>query len=134
MFPFEFVIPGPPVSQQTRNRARLREWRRVVRRAAAAEWPAVTPPEACDLEVRMTYYYDGAAPDVNNIIKPIQDAPIGLVYIDDAQVVSTSSRKRDINGSFRVRGISEAVAQAFVAGTDFLHVKIMIPDDLEDID
>lgn len=134
MIPFEFIIPGPPVSQQTRRRQRLLEWKTVVRQAAEVRWPEGDTPFDGMLEIRITYYYESDAPDVDNIIKPIQDALEGLVYVDDSQVVNARSRKRDIDGSFRIRGISGLVAEAFSRGEDFLHVKIVEPEDLEEID
>jgi Holliday junction resolvase RusA-like endonuclease len=33
--------------------------------------------------LQITYFYDSIAIDVDNIVKPIQDAIIGLVYVDD---------------------------------------------------
>jgi hypothetical protein len=38
MQPFEFVIRSRPVSQQTRWRERLREWKDFVRREAGRSW------------------------------------------------------------------------------------------------
>jgi hypothetical protein len=35
---FEFIVDGPPVSQQTRRRSRLREWKLEVRREAEKYW------------------------------------------------------------------------------------------------
>lgn len=34
-------------------------------------------------------------PDVDNIVKPIQDALKGIVFIDDSQVESVTARKHD---------------------------------------
>ena len=120
--PFEFTIEGPPVSQQTRRRAYLDAWKARVRAAAQARWPA--GDQACNQQVKIivTYYFDTAAPDVDNIVKPIQDALIGLVYGDDDVVVEAISRKRDLNGTYKVRNMSPLIAQGFVTGKDFLHV------------
>jgi len=35
-------------------------------------------------------------PDVDNIIKPIQDALKGIVFVDDSQVQSVTARKHDL--------------------------------------
>ena len=127
MLPFEFTILGPPVSQQSRNRARLRAWKTVV--ANAANVVANGAPVADDVAIEITYYYDGDTPDVDNIIKPIQDALKGVVYADDNQVVDTRSRKTRIDGSFTIRCASAVLLNAFAAGDPFLHVRITDPDD-----
>ncbi|MDJ0901820.1 MAG: hypothetical protein QNJ55_23770 [Xenococcus sp. MO_188.B8] len=35
---FEFIVDGPPVSQQTRRRERLRTWKATVRQEAEKYW------------------------------------------------------------------------------------------------
>ncbi|NJL74677.1 MAG: RusA family crossover junction endodeoxyribonuclease [Saprospiraceae bacterium] len=75
-----------------------------------------------DVTFQVTYYYEHESPDVDNIIKPMQDALVGLVYVDDKQVVETSSRRRDLNGAYKIRGASPIVVEGFVNGNDFLHV------------
>lgn len=124
MLPFEFTIKGPPVSSQTRNRQRLQAWKQRVRTTAIAEMPAGFAPIVDDVVVTITYYYDGASPDVDNIIKPIQDALEGVVMEDDNQVVETKSRKKSINGSYQIRGASSVLLLAFAVGDDFLHIKV----------
>lgn len=123
MLPFQFVVAGVPVSLQTRNRPRLQAWKELVAVAAEEIWASDAPDDG-DVEFQLTLYYDGAPPDVDNVIKPIQDALVGIVYVDDVQVVKTSSRKRDINGSYRIRHANAALLQAFSEGTDFVHVLV----------
>ena len=125
MIPFEFSIEGPPVSSQTKNRKSLRAWKGRVHQAAEALWPQGTPPVPDDVTVKITYFYDNEPPDVNNIIKPIQDALIGLVYHDDGQVADTSSRKSKIDGAFIVKGVSPELAVRLAAGRDFVWVRVL---------
>ena len=123
MLPFEFTVKGPPISHQTRNRQRLQQWKATVATAANAAWPnANTIAE--EVSVTITYYYEDSSPDVDNIIKPIQDALVGIVFNDDDQVVDTKSRKRLINGSYRIRGASAILLSAFADGDDFLYIKV----------
>jgi len=133
MLPFEFTIKGPPVSQQTRNRQRLLQWKTSVAAAATAVW-AHANPVSDDVAVTITYYYEDSCPDVDNIIKPIQDALIGVVFDDDDQIVDTKSRKRRIDGSFRIRGVSSVLLSAFADGDDFLHIKVDEAPDMEALD
>ena len=46
MLPFEFAIDGPPVSQQARRRARLRDWISKVANEAKNHWPEDKLPVA----------------------------------------------------------------------------------------
>ena len=125
MLPHEFTIKGPPVSVQTRNKARLRSWKEAVRDASIAGVAPGAIPVRIPVAVVITYYYDGVSPDVDNIVKPMLDALKGVVYEDDAQVIEAKSRKRSIDGSWRIRGVSSVLLQAFATGDDFVHVKVI---------
>jgi len=133
MIPFDFIVEGPPVSQQTRNRARLQAWKQTVRQAAANYWPASDVASTEELSIIVTNFYELAAPDVDNIVKPIQDALIGLVYNDDTQITDCYTRKRKITGSFKVKGLSRALADGFVLNKDFIHVKVVLAGNFEEI-
>ena len=133
MIPFHFAIGGPPVSAQTKSRRRLQAWKQSVQLAAQAKIPAGENPMICDVAVRITYFYETAAPDVDNIIKPIQDALVGVVYQDDSQVTDTSSRKRKIDGAFRIRGVEPDLAVRLAYGDDFLWIEVTSPPDHQEI-
>lgn len=124
MLPFEFTIQGPPVSNQTRNRARLQQWKTDVRTAAQALVAAGAAPVPYAVRFTVTYYYEGDSPDVDNIIKPIQDALNGVVFVDDAQVAETKARKRPLDGSYQIKGASGVLLQGFALGVGFLHVRV----------
>ncbi|MCU0490813.1 MAG: RusA family crossover junction endodeoxyribonuclease [Chloroflexaceae bacterium] len=135
MLPFEFIVAGPPVSHQTRHATRLRAWQQTVRSAAEQRWPAGTPPLTQHLKLMVTYYHDGVMVrmDNDNMVKPIQDALNGLVYVDDRQITDTYVRKTDLNGSFRVRGMSPVLAEGFCRGNESLHVRIDAAPDHEEL-
>lgn len=124
MLPFEFIIEGPPVSLQTRNRARLRGWKTSVANAATAVLAPGLAPVISNVSIVITYYHDGPRPDLDNIIKPIQDALCGIIFQDDAQVLDTRSRSRELGGSYVVKGASRIVVGGILDGKDFLHIKI----------
>ena len=66
----------------------------------------------------VVYYHERPAVrmDNDNLVKPIQDALIGLVYVDDRQITDTRVRKTSIDGAFRVRHMSAVLAEGFVRG------------------
>ncbi len=138
MLPFEFVVDGPPVSYQTRGpqrKERLEAWKTKVRSAAREKWPIKVEPLRTGLKLIVTYYHDGIAVriDNDNMIKPIQDALNGFVYEDDRQITDTQVRKTDINGSFRVRGMSPVLAEGFCRGNEFIHVRIEVAPRHEEL-
>src|SRR5207302_4430682 len=119
------TVPGPPVSQQSRNKARLAAWRALVRQEAARLW-LTRPALAVPLRMSVTYYHEGPAArfDNDNMVKPIQDALNKLVYEDDHWITDTVVRKTSIDGLFRVRNASPAFLAAMASGDVFVHVVV----------
>jgi Holliday junction resolvase RusA-like endonuclease len=138
LLPFEFVVTGKPVSHQTKDRKRLQIWKSNVRAVASACW-GTAPPLGASLRVIITHYYDASGgnehdvPDSDNIVKPVRDALNGLIYADDYQVTDFVSRRRSLNGSFRIKGISPVLAEGFCAGQEFLHIRIESAPDPSDL-
>lgn len=103
--PFEFVVAGPPVSAQARDRRRLAAWKRTVRSAAVASWPKRRRPVEDAVRLTVVYYHDGVTIrlDNDNLVKPIQDALNGIAYADDRLITDTRLRKTCLDGAFRSR-------------------------------
>ena len=122
---FEFFIEGPPLSQQTKNPARLREWKGRVRSEAAKLWSG-REPHLGNLKLTVVYYHErhSVLLDHDNMLKPIQDALAGLIYRDDRQITDAQTRKTSIDGRFRLRYLSPAYARAFGGGKQFVYIKI----------
>lgn len=74
--------------------------------------------------LRIIYFYDEINIDVDNIIKPIQDALKGLVYIDDEQIIDILASKRKLSGNLRVDNRSIVLGEGFARGNDFLYVSV----------
>lgn len=137
MLPFEFIIIGKPISHQTKDKKRLRDWKSKVRHAADNYWP-LNKPLGDAVKVTITHYHDTphgeeGVPDSDNIVKPVRDALNGIVYVDDYQITDFVSRRRSLNGSFRVKGMSLMLAEGFCQGSEFLHVKIESAPDPADL-
>jgi len=137
VLPFEFIVIGKPVSHQTKDKQRLREWKAKVRHVAETIWP--THPLGENVKVTITHYYDSpdgtedGVPDSDNIVKPVRDALNGVIYVDDYQITDFISRRRNLNSSFRVKGMSQSLAEGFCSGAEFLHVKIEVAPDPSDL-
>lgn len=121
--PFEFVIDGPPVSQQARRRDRVREWTQAVRHVAESRWDTESPVVG-EVTVTITYLFRGASLDIDNAPKPILDALSGTVYSDDAQVTDLLCRKRDVNDDLRIQNPSSLLLDSLTQSEQFLHVTV----------
>lgn len=131
MLPFEFVIDGPPVSQQTRRREKLRTWISEVQNEAKRHWPTDELPNSGLIMVKITYFYEDISVDVDNIVKPILDALKGLVFVDDDQVTDLFCRKRSLDESFRVEDVSEILAERLSRENEFLYIIVQEAPDQE---
>jgi crossover junction endodeoxyribonuclease RusA len=122
----EFAVFGTPVSYQSNNRELLRRWEERVRTAAEAAWPANTLPVSTDCLLVVVYFFSRPIPmiDNDNLIKPIQDALIGLVYQDDRQVTDSVIRRTDVQGSFFLQDQSEVLLTALRGGDSFVYVRV----------
>jgi crossover junction endodeoxyribonuclease RusA len=121
--PFEFVVPQRPLSAQTRNREGLREWKTLVREHAEKLWAG--PPRAdADLHVIVVFVYDSTPIDVDNIVKPIQDALKGLAFGDDVQVSGVESHRRQRGAEFDPAALPAILAAAWLRHQEFVYVGI----------
>ena len=121
--PFEFTIEGPPVSQQSRRRRRVARWTQDVQSAARQYW-SVEPPTSAEVMVTITYFFDSAPLDVDNVPKPILDALKGLVYNDDSQVTDLICRKRERNRDMQVLNASPILQESLDRPGQFLHISV----------
>ncbi len=129
LLPFEFIVEGVPVSLQARRRQKLDQWKHKVREPAQLLWLSNAPPLSEQIQIDITYFYEYNSLDVYKMIKPIQDALIGLIYLDDKQITDTHGRKRDLASSFKLEDVSVALAQGIIGGKDFVYIKIDFPPD-----
>lgn len=121
--PFEFVMEGPPVSQQARHRERVKAWIEEVRSVATQDWNDGPPVDEA-VEVTITYFYDSAPLDVDNIPKPILDSLKGLVYSDDSQVFDLVCRKRDMTEELQIHNPSVVLLDRLRNDEPMLHIVV----------
>ncbi|MEB3312238.1 MAG: RusA family crossover junction endodeoxyribonuclease [Snowella sp.] len=74
--------------------------------------------------LKITYFYDRVDMDVDSIAKPIQDALIGLVYVDDKQITDLLLRKRNLSGSFKLEEMTPILVEGFERRSEFLHIVV----------
>jgi crossover junction endodeoxyribonuclease RusA len=130
VLPFELLIPGPAVSQQTRRQTHRRAWIGKVRRNAARNWEGQAA-EIGSVALTLTYLHRGGAGDLDNLAKPVLDALKGLVFRDDGQITDLVLRKRDLSAILRIENPSPLLSSGFDLGSPFLHVLVDIAPDQE---
>lgn len=98
---YSFAVLGLPVSQQANSKSKRRYQTTV---AKAASNSVVSPIQADErIKIEIDWFSEGFQnkPDVDNIIKPIQDALKGIAFADDNQVVSVEIRRHDTTSIIR---------------------------------
>ena len=128
---FEFIIPKRPVSSQTRKRNSLNNWKTYVRTEVAKTWKG-DPQLNINIHLTLIYLYDTDPVDIDNIVKPIQDALIGLVYGDDVLVTDISAHRRLLSGTFDLAKCPKLLIQAILSGNECVYVRIQEAGLLED--
>lgn len=117
---FDFVIPKCPVSLQTRKTANLQAWKQYVRGEAEKAWSGQIFVEQ-DIQLILIYLYKSDPVDTDNIIKPIQDALIGLVYEDDSLITDVSSHRRSLFGAFDITVFPNPLVRGIVLGVECVY-------------
>ncbi len=120
---FEFLIPRRPVSFQTKKRHNLQAWKNYVRTEASRTWSG-TPYNGNNLHLTLVYLCDTDPVDVDNIIKPIQDALTDLVYDDDVLISDAESHRRELTGAFEIAKYPDLLVNGILSGTECVYVRI----------
>lgn len=121
----EFTIDGPPISPQTKDKANLNRWKRLIRDEAERVWGGKKPLTG-KLRCMIINFHEGeyASLDDDNMIKPVRDAMNELVYIDDKQICYSETIQIGVDSPIKIRRASIALLAAFSKGNEFLYVRI----------
>jgi len=112
------------VSHQTRNRANLQAWKTYVEEIANTHWSNPLIPDGKDLRLTLVYLCDDSPADIDNIIKPIQDAMVGVVYEDDIQISDVDSHRRYLTDTIVITDLPQILADAVEIGDEAVYVKV----------
>lgn len=130
MTPFEFLIPRRPLSLQAKRR-NLQSWKSFIRNEAAKHWsgPAI---QVGSFQLTLIYLCDEAPPDIDNIIKPIQDALIDLVLIDDSLISDVDSHRRFLNDDIDITHLPGPLLTCLISRQECVYVKLGLSRPLEE--
>ncbi len=120
---FEFLIERRPLSLQTKNRENLQQWKIFVANEAIKNWHLPLIAEKY-LHVSIVYLCDDAPPDVDNIVKPILDALVGLIYKDDEQVADVESHRRYLSDGIDATNLPSLLQYGVLNGKECVYIKI----------
>ena len=98
---YSFPVIGRPVSLQSSPHSKQRYRKQV---AEAARRSVDKPVESREgIRIEIDWFSEGVRnkPDVDNIIKLIEDALKGYVFLDDSQVESVEARRHDTTSVMR---------------------------------
>jgi hypothetical protein len=120
----DFVLPCCPVSYQTKYASHRRAWNEYIYGRARLAWPA-RPLVNYPLKFTMVYLYDTPqAGDINNFVKPVQDALCALIYADDSMIRDVSAHMRLADVKCDTDGLPEKLVQAISTGQVCVYVAI----------
>lgn len=126
----DFLLPRRPVSHQTKHSVSREAWRDYVFGRAMQAWPA-KPVMNYPLKFTMVYLSDDPKPgDINNFVKPIQDALCGLIYADDSMILDVSAHMRLLSESNSITGLPQLLAKAIVNGESSVYIAISDSSEL----
>jgi len=127
---FEFLIPKRPLSVQAKGKNRQR-WKQFVYNEAAKIWKE-DKLSTGNLHLTLVYLFDTDPADVDNIIKPIQDALIGLVYSDDFLITDVEAHRRSLLGTFDITRCPNELIRGITLRKECVYVRITDAKVLED--
>lgn len=121
LFPFEIYIIGTPVSLQAKSHSKER-WKNDIKKVAKERIEetvelAWLEPEPLSATI---YYFPIAemAGDIDNIVKPIMDALIKVIYLDDKSVEAVTVQKFEPQATWGFSEPSEQLSAAIDATVD----------------
>lgn len=128
----DFLLPRRPVSHQAKHPASKEAWRDYVFGRAMLAWPArIRPLKDHPLKFTMVYLSDDSKPgDINNFVKPVQDALRGLIYADDSMIFDVSAHMRLLNEPNSISGLPLILARAIINGEPCVYVAISDSSEL----
>lgn len=123
----EFIVSGTPISSGASSRSRTR-WKETVSAAASAVLSDQHALVADSVRVTIVYFYVRTDLDLDNILKPILDSLIEVIYVNDFQVTDISASKRDRTGTLILEAASPVIIEQLAATAeepqDFVYVLV----------
>ncbi len=95
-------------------------------------WKNNNPIKDGDLQLTLVYLCDEFPADIDNIIKPIQDALVDLVFEDDSLVSDVDNHRRFMSDPIDIIGLPSLLQRAVITGKECVYVASLVPAMLPD--
>lgn len=102
-----------------------------MRSEAQKIWTGGSPIQDTNLQLTLVYLCDDYPPDIDNIIKPIQDALVGLVFEDDNLVSDVDSHRRFLSDPIDFINLPYLLQYGVLIGQECVYVKVSKSQPLE---
>jgi crossover junction endodeoxyribonuclease RusA len=119
----ELLLPRRPLSYQSSSSEHKQAWRDYIYGRAFAEWKSA-PITSGALKFTVVYLCEQHPIDVNNIIKPIQDALNSLVYADDSLITDVTGHLRYLSDPIDLVNLPPLLADGVIGGVECVYVRI----------
>lgn len=130
----EFLIPRMPVSHQCKNKENRNKWMEYVSSKGKIAWNGKDIITDKKLKFLMIYLTDTTMPgDINNFVKPIQDALNEKIYIDDVLIKDVSAHMRFLDEPNEPAGLPEILGKAIITGNPCVYVAIYDSIELSEV-
>jgi crossover junction endodeoxyribonuclease RusA len=77
------------------------------------------------------YLCDDSPADIDNIVKPIQDALVGVVYADDSLITDVDSHRRFITDGIDLTNLPRLLIRGAESGEECVYVSVSLSENLE---
>lgn len=126
---FELLLPRRPVSYQAKNSENKQAWKDYIYGRAFALWKQ-NPISTGALRFTVVYLCESDPCDINNIIKPIQDALNSLIYADDGLIWDVTGHMRLLSDPIDIVGLPTQLANAVIQGAECVYIRVTESSDL----
>lgn len=127
---FDFIVPKRPVSFQTTNKDNLQQWKDYVYGYAFREWNS-KPITNRYFRFTIIFLCDENPPDINNVIKPIEDVLCGLVYPDDDAVLSVDGHTRFFDEEIDISSLPDKLLDCYYHTQECVYIRVKAINHLE---
>jgi Holliday junction resolvase RusA-like endonuclease len=126
---FELLLPRRPLSYQAKDSHNKQAWKDYIYGRAFTIWKQ-NPISAGPLRFTTVYLCERDPCDINNIIKPIQDALNSLVYADDSLIRDVTGHMRLLSEPIDIVGLPEQLQDAVIQGSECVYISISESSEL----
>nr|WP_255639523.1 RusA family crossover junction endodeoxyribonuclease [Deinococcus betulae] len=126
------VLPRRPVSYNARGRPAYPNWKAYVAAEAKSLWTYPTL-NGQNYYFQIIYICHEDPVDVDNIIKPIQDALVNVVYSDDVSISDVSAHRRFTSESLHPDDLPDALLDVMTGSlgvTDVVYLRLCEKRDI----